>query len=154
MIAIVGKAGLLVRGPRFDSKQAFLDEVGFHQIFQVISLQEGWADFLGHYNEKEDCAALGMPFKRVRFSNLVAPSPAQCREVLSAIRNAEGKTYLHCFAGVDRTGFICGLYRHLEDDLTPDEAWREQCAGMGMHRRYQLFWRHSFFERCRELYLG
>lgn len=150
MIAIVGKAGKLIRGPRFEDRQAFLDELGFRHFHQVISLQEGWADLFGHYDEGPDVMSRGMTYMRFRLSNVFAPSRWDCYTILENIVLTEELTYLHCFAGVDRTGFICALYLHLVDGLSPAQAW-ENCINMGMHKRYQWLWKDAFFERCEEL---
>lgn len=150
MIATVGKAERLVRGPRFEDRQQFLDETAFHQIHQVISLQEGWADVLGHYNEGADCRAQGLTYMRYRLSNVFAPSMWACESILRNIVLTEEKTYLHCFAGVDRTGFISGLYLVLVDGWDPWDAWM-WIQKMGMHKRYRILWENKFFDRVAEL---
>lgn len=150
MIAEVGKAGRLVRGPRFKSRQQFLDEISFRMIHQVISLQEGWSSFFGHYDEGADCRAQGLTFMHYRMSNIFSPGKWQCESVLKNICLTEERTYLHCYAGVDRTGFICGLYLVLVDGWDQWDAWM-YVRQMGMHKRYQIAWEASFFKRVEEL---
>lgn len=150
MIAEVGKAGRLVRGPRFEDRQHFLDEISFRMIHQVISLQEGWADLFGHYYEGADCKAQGLTFMHYQLSNVFAPKMWVCESILKNIILTEERTYLHCFAGVDRTGFICSLYLVLVDGWDPYDAWREAIR-MGMHKRYQILWEKAFFRRVEEL---
>lgn len=148
MISLVGEK--LIRGPRFDDRQMFLEEFGHFRFGQCINLEEGWSRLMGHYDEGAECQARGVTFMRFRMSNLFAPDKWQCHSVLENIVLTEAQTYLHCFAGVDRTGFIVGLYRVLVMGFTPEQAW-EEAAAMGMHARYQFAWKHSFFERCQEL---
>lgn len=150
MIAEVGRAGKLIRGPRFEDRQQFLDEMAFRMFNQVISLQEGWADLLGHYDEQAECHSRGITYMRYRLSNLFPPPKWQCHSILENICLTSDRTYLHCFAGVDRTGFICGLYLALVDGWDPRAAW-EYVVEMGMHRRYQILWKSAFFKRCEEL---
>lgn len=150
MIALVGKAGKLIRGPRFENSSQFFDEYSVHQFKQVISLQEGWADLLGHYQEGGDCARVGIIYMRYRLSNFFAPAMWQCHSILENICLTEEQTYLHCFKGVDRTGFICSLYLVLVDGWDPMDAWHE-AHRMGMQKHYRFLWEKAFFKRVEEL---
>lgn len=150
MIALVGKAGKLIRGPRFENRSELLDVMGQYLPSQIISLQEGWADLLGHYNEGPEARARGLTYMRYRLSNFTAPKKWECHSILENICLNEHPTYLHCFKGVDRTGFICSLYLVLVDGWDPMDAWHE-AHRMGMQKHYRFLWEKAFFKRVEEL---
>jgi protein-tyrosine phosphatase len=52
-----------------------------------------------------------------------------------------GKVYVHCKAGVDRTGFMIAVYRMQVEDWPFDKAWKEM-KKEGSHWWYR-WWKYE-----------
>ncbi len=66
--------------------------------------------------ERALCEAVGLRLYHVPLTDYQAPRPSELVRALAAIREelARGGTlYVHCFAGVGRTGVVCGAWQML-----------------------------------------
>lgn len=136
----------LARGgkPRSREDLQFLKNEG---IRTIVSLQEGWSDFFRLYDikdEKRDWEAMGGKFYQHRLSNWFAPTQDETDAVLRSICAQDGKTYLHCYSGVDRTGWIAAAYKVLVmGNVTPEDAWKTEAWAKGTHKWF-FWWRAKF----------
>lgn len=127
-------------------------------VRSIISLQEGYAKTKakltgGYAREREDWLAMGGKYYDIPLSNILPPSPSRLWLVLQVIKlhwaEWEGKVYVHCYAGVDRTGMAIAYYRVAQNGIPPEQAWNDACT-YGMHRRYR-WWKPAFLRACDEL---
>lgn len=125
------------------------DELG---ISTIISLETGFGRFFDHltgksFDEEKVWQNGSFQGKLLRFplSNFTPPNYSEMGAILSAIEQhsqiGDG-VYLHCYAGVDRTGFMVAAWRVLYEGVHPEIAWREAVA-KGMHARY-WWWKADF----------
>lgn len=143
--------GKLFRGPR-------LSFPGCHHLANdlfvkhVIDLEAGLCTIfsMDPDDERKNVEFFGMEYVPHPLSNFTAPTYEQCRAILRFIFDAKFHCYIHCHAGVDRTGFIVALYGALRYGHCPHEMW-DQAYEQGMHLRYRIFWKKAFFERVKEL---
>ena len=122
-------------------------------ITTIVSLQEGYARAKakltgGYATEREDWIAMGGVYYDVPLSNIIPPSPGRLFLVEKLIAENHG-VYVHCFAGVDRTGMSIAYHKVKRFHLTPEEAWQE-AVDYGMHRRYR-WWKPAFLRACAEI---
>lgn len=97
----------LWRGPRPKSFKQ-LQEMG---ITRVINLQSGFEDATTEsVYEHEKPSDFGITVCKFHWSNFFPPSRAQIIAALAEI-DWNGKTYVHCHSGVDRTGVFCMAVR-------------------------------------------
>ncbi len=97
----------LWRGPRPPDLQP-LKDAGFNRI---ISLEQGWFEaFHSDAYEKENPSDFGITLVRIPCSDICAPHKYEVLWALDCMQRP-GKTYIHCLTGVDRTGFMCAVYR-------------------------------------------
>ncbi|HUV86117.1 MAG TPA: hypothetical protein VMX79_03305, partial [bacterium] len=57
---------------------------------------------------------------------------------------ARRPVFVHCHAGVDRTGFVVAAYRVKVEGWTPEKAY-EEMARLGFHS-FLFWWPGAFFE--------
>jgi len=115
-------------------------------IKTIISLEEGWGTFFGHWSkESQVWEGLGGYWLQVKLSSVVPPTAGQVYAIYSLIKvyQAHGNVFFHCYSGVDRTGVVAADYRVVEQGWTPERAWQEAIAE-GMHWRYQRTWKPAF----------
>ena len=87
----------------------------------VVDLREG--DQV--QREQKEVRALGMKFVAISW-NCTEPKDEYFSKFLSLLRNNPGKkVFVHCHAGVDRTGMMIASYRMAEQGWTSDESMRE-----------------------------
>ena len=56
------------------------------------------------------------------------PTEAQVTQLLSIVEDSDGKVYVHCMAGVGRTGAIVAAYLVATGQATPSEALRKNLS--------------------------
>ncbi|HEX4772290.1 MAG TPA: tyrosine-protein phosphatase [Bryobacteraceae bacterium] len=101
---------------------------GFQQlatakISLVIDLREPSE---GTEAERRLVQSLGMQYLDVPLPRLSAPSPAQIKRVLSLlVPDDNGRVFVHCWRGKDRTGTVIACYRIQHDGWTPRRALEE-----------------------------
>jgi protein tyrosine phosphatase (PTP) superfamily phosphohydrolase (DUF442 family) len=132
--------------PKNKNELRKLWEDGFTDIF---CFQEGWSWLFGAFRGESYWESLGGNYVRIPVSNFFGMSIDQVRLVADQILAAEsGKVLIHCRAGVDRTGFMCGYLLWREHIKTVCSAWN-YVVDRGMHAHYQVLWKKRFFELCR-----
>jgi len=99
----------------------------------AVRQERGWAE------------AAGIDFEHVPLSPLRAPRPARVEEALAVMADpARRPVFVHCHAGVDRTGFVVAAYRVKVEGWTPEKAY-EEMARLGFHS-FLFWWPGAFFE--------
>ncbi len=86
-------------------------------------------------DERSLCAALGLRFHHVACTDFQAPRPSGVVKALSILHAevASGHTvYVHCLAGVGRTGVVCGAWQMLRGGNSAEAlaqfAWHAEAA--------------------------
>lgn len=97
----------LWRGPRPKDLQVLKDQ-GFDCL---ISLQSGIYELLGEDNrEWQFPCDYGIDYYHIPLNDFLPPRKDKIELALQKIASHK-KTYVHCKHGVDRTGFLCAVYR-------------------------------------------
>lgn len=103
--------------PTVEDFQA-LKDIG---ITTIINLRNDPEDY-----EKETVEKLGMKYIFIPMSGWRSPKDAQLQEFMSVVNNPEtGKFYVHCKAGIHRTGVVGAIYRYENYGWNYDAAYRE-----------------------------
>ena len=72
--------------------------------------------------------SLGMKLVRIPMRDGQSPTPKQVEAFLAATRDAPGKIFVHCGAGVGRTGTMAGAYLVASGELNGRGALRRNLA--------------------------
>jgi protein tyrosine/serine phosphatase len=109
------KANVLYRGPRPNS----FEELYKEGITRIISLQSGFENAVteSRYEHQQKKAWKGIRFYSLRWEPYLPPSRADIRAFLSFFKTPGHKTYVHCHAGVDRTGVAVMAYQDVLHEL-------------------------------------
>lgn len=87
----------------------------------VIDLRNDPTDY-----EKGAVEALGMKYINIPMSGWKSPKDADINEFLSLMNNPEtGTVYVHCKAGIHRTGITAAIYRFTKYGWDYDKAYQE-----------------------------
>lgn len=118
------------RGPRpscdYDWRQ--LRE---RNIFTVINLQSTKREIIEEYETAENSNITYFAFPCIPF---LPPSIYIIRNILTLFGNAcRAHLYIHCRAGVDRTGYVCAFIRVVRDGWSVESAIQEW-KDLGLHR--------------------
>jgi protein tyrosine/serine phosphatase len=94
--------------------------------------------------EEAEVRALGLNYFNIALPNWARPQNDRVARIMELIDAPEsGRVFIHCKAGVDRTGLIVAIYRMTHDGWSSDRALAEaQRFGM---RRTQ-FWMRDYAE--------
>lgn len=94
--------------------------------------------------EETEVRAAGLNYFNVALPNWGRPQDAHVRRVLELIAASEnGRVFIHCRDGVDRTGLIVAMYRMTREGWTSNDALAEaERDGM---RRIQ-YWMRDYVE--------
>lgn len=96
----------IYRGPR---PKTLHDIRGINRIF---SLQTGiYEVFVNDQYEYQIPYEFGMLEYNFPLSSITPPKRHVVSKILKVLTSADVATYIHCKHGVDRTGFICAVYR-------------------------------------------
>lgn len=101
-------------------------ELGFENLSKmgvaiIVDLREGSQV----QREEKEVSALGMKFVAISW-NCTEPKDEYFARFLSLLRDNPGKkVFIHCHAGVDRTGMMIASYRMAEEGWTSEESMRE-----------------------------
>lgn len=128
--------GNLYRGPFTDP--AVLKAAG---VSYVICLQTpGDRVFQGVYSEDVLEGQYGITLKHYPLSDVFFPKPEQFQllRTFIAVLTPHGKLFVHCTAGVDRTGVVIADHRVLVQGWSPNAAILEM-ENLGFHK-YIYFW--------------
>ena len=72
--------------------------------------------------------SLGMNLVRIPLRDGQAPTPSEVETFLAAMKDSPGRVYLHCGAGVGRTGTMAAAYLVSSGQASPLEAVRRNLA--------------------------
>lgn len=86
-------------------------------VTTIVDLRAEDLDFPTRYVE-----ALGMELVRIPMRDGQAPTPDQVSQFLGTVRGSDGIVYVHCGAGVGRTGTMAGAYLVHEKGMSGMEA--------------------------------
>ena len=87
----------------------------------------------------------GIHFVHLPLNPILAPKPSQIDAIMAVICSSENQpVYLQCHSGLDRTGFIVGVYRVLHDGWTPEKAYEEMIQ-VGFSRVF-FWWKHALIK--------
>jgi protein-tyrosine phosphatase len=89
----------------------------------IVDLRAEDLHFQARYIE-----SLGMDLVRVPVRDGQAPTPSQVAQFLGAVRNSDGLVYIHCGAGVGRTGTMAAAYLVRERGMSPMAALARNLA--------------------------
>lgn len=136
--------GKLYRGSRPEN----IDDL--HQLWSmgvrtIICLQEGWSWAFGAYDSENDWENLGGKYIKRPLSNFFFPVKDELDSLNNIIGSRTGMVFVHCKAGVDRTGVVSGYYLLKCGLANAKTAW-EYIGETGMHPWYRLLWKRKFFE--------
>lgn len=140
----------LYRGSRPESSDD-LTYLSFNcSVKTIVSLETGfgrfWDGLFGRAFQEQDLWT--RVYQRILLSrpcsNLLPPTPAETRAILDDIKASlqKGSVYVHCYAGVDRTGWIIAAWRVREQGWSIPDAWNEAIR-MGLHARF-WWWADAF----------
>jgi protein tyrosine/serine phosphatase len=94
--------------------------------------------------QEAEARALGLNYFNVGLPNWGRPQDANVRRILEIIAAPEnGRVFIHCRTGVDRTGMIVALFRMTHDGWSANDALAE--ADRNGMRRTQ-FWMRDYAE--------
>lgn len=117
-------------------------ETGFGHVWDGIwgksfNERNAWVDSWSNVYESQPC------------SNFTPPTPEHSEIIAKLIDSAliVGPVYLHCYSGVDRTGWMVAHWRVTRQKVSSEAAW-EEAIRMGMHFRF-FWWKPAFMEICR-----
>jgi protein tyrosine phosphatase (PTP) superfamily phosphohydrolase (DUF442 family) len=94
--------------------------------------------------QEAEARALGLNYFNVALPNWGRPQDARVQRILEIISAPEnGRVFVHCRTGVDRTGTIVALYRMTREGWSSNDALTE-AKRSGMHRIQ--FWMRDYTE--------
>jgi protein tyrosine phosphatase (PTP) superfamily phosphohydrolase (DUF442 family) len=94
--------------------------------------------------EEAEARALGLNYFNIALPNWGRPQDARVRRILEIIAAPEnGRVFIHCRSGVDRTGMIVAMYRMTNEGWNANDALAE--ADRDGMRRTQ-FWMRDYAE--------
>lgn len=141
------------RGPR-PKNQEELEHLFKSGVRTIISLEEGWGKLFGWKGEESLWKMMGGRFIHLRMSNVFPPTLDQCQLVEDTIHRfyARGSVFIHCYAGVDRTGFVSAYLAYI-NGYSAEQAWQYAALDQGMHKRY-YWWKKYFMKMVGEVQQG
>jgi protein-tyrosine phosphatase len=141
-------SGRLYRGPR----PVRLGDLVRAGVSFIIDLQSGVFEQFHNdpYEYEKYNPIFRITFLHLRLSDFWAPSEAQCERFLAFVASATSKVYAHCWKGVDRTGFMCALYRIVIDGWTYRDAVKEM-LDEGFHIWVYWYWLPVLWWRAHQL---
>lgn len=116
-------------------------EAGFDNLHKegvrtIVSLRR-YKDQTDKVAEQAACERLGIKLVNIEMSEDVAPTEEQISQFMKAVKNGKenGKVFVHCLAGMDRSGCMIGLYRVMEQGYSFEQAHQEMLS-YGFHDNY------------------
>ncbi len=129
----VDKDGNVFRGRQ---PEKLVDELAHIGISDVIIFKN---DVKGEVaKEISELNRLGIKSHHIPFRWKQYPSMVEaCEQIVEAItviknvKSVNGKVFLHCTAGEDRTGTVMGLYRMMSEKMTQAQVFRSEMCPRG-----------------------
>ncbi len=129
----VDKEGNVFRGRQPEKK---VDELAHIGITDVIIFKN---DVKGEVvKEIAELNRLGIKSHHIPFRWKQYPTMQEaCEQIVQAItiirdvKKVNGKSFLHCTAGEDRTGTVMGLYRMMTEKMTQTQVFRSEMCPRG-----------------------
>jgi protein-tyrosine phosphatase len=121
-----------------------------YDIDTIIDLESGIYDVVRVYDEtyytdvQQFPPDYGMDYYHMPCSDLTAPKPIFVDKAIELMANSERHVYVHCLSGVDRTGFVCAVYRMRVQGWTFNAA-RAEWIELGRHPWY-FYWDYALKE--------
>lgn len=135
------------RGPRPDNLREL--RVKYH-IDTIIDLESGIYDVMRVYDETyyKDLPQfppdVGIAYYHMPCSDFTAPKKIFVDKAIELMADMSRHTFIHCLSGVDRTGFICAVYRMRIQGWSYEAAHAEWIS-MGRHPWY-FYWNRALKE--------
>ena len=105
--------------------EASYEELAKRGVTTIVDLRaEEWVDV-----DEEMLDELGLTRFSIPLRDGQIPSEAQVDQFLSIVDTAQGKVYVHCMAGVGRTGAMVAAYLVSTGQETPAGALRRNLSG-------------------------
>ncbi len=82
----------------------------------------------GIENDVRTVTDLGMKLVRLPIRDGQTPTPEEVQASLAAVNESDGRVFVHCGAGVGRTGAVVGAYQVARGELTASAALRRNLA--------------------------
>lgn len=137
----------IFRGPRPKD----LHELRMYGVDTIISLQSGWYQLLNEDKyERQFPSDYGIRHYDLGSSDIWPPESWVVNKCLD-LMTQERHIYIHCKSGVDRTGFICAVYRMQVQNWTFNEAFQEWIAE-GRHPWF-FWWKRELKKYSHQLYV-
>lgn len=122
------------RGPRPGDLKALRFDFN---IDTIIDLESGIYDLVNGVSPQFP-SDFGMAHYHMPCSDFLPPSDAYVAKSLDLMSDVNRKTYIHCLSGVDRTGFVCAVYRMKVQGWSYGDALHEWIA-RGRHPWYFIW---------------
>lgn len=122
-------------------------------IQTILNLEAGYFDFFhGRTNQEFDMASqFGMQPLHIQCGDIFPPKMSDIQAAIAAMAAlSNGKVYVHCLHGVDRTGIVCAAYRVKVLSWNLENAIDEMYS-LGFHKfPYEwLGWENRLREFCK-----
>ncbi len=118
----------LFRGPR----PANLETLQSMGVKRIINLQSGFYELVSETKrERQHPSEFGIEYYDLGSSNVFPPEDHTIDKFLALLADKK-LTYVHCYSGVDRTGFLVACYRMAIEGWTYEKA-HDEFVGEGRH---------------------
>lgn len=133
---LVDAKNSLYRGPRPNDLMD-LQQAG---IRRIISLESGIYDLFhdGNFLLRQFPCEFSMNEYNMKSSDFTPPKDWVVKKFLFLVTERPAPTFVHCLSGVDRTGFLCAVYR-MQVQGYPYEWALAEWKKLGRHPWY-FFW--------------
>lgn len=121
------------RGPMPWAPEVVRDLRDLYRVRKVLALNSF------HPDEPAWCETYGVEFVQIPMCPMMPPTPEQIGRALEFVGNDADSppVYVHCRAGVDRTGIVCSAFGMRNQGWTYEEAVQDAKKN-GMH--WWLYW--------------
>jgi protein-tyrosine phosphatase len=103
---------------------ALLD-LGVNAFFDLTEADEGLRPYLLELEEAAKARGIDVEYSRYPIPDHTAPAPEYAEQIVEAVEEAlaEGrKVYVHCYAGIGRTGTVVGIWMVRNRGISGAEA--------------------------------
>ncbi len=125
------------RGPRPPDLKELRIDFG---IDTIIDLESGVYDLINGILPQFP-PDFGISYYHMPCSDIMPPPAAYVAKALDLMSDVDRHVYVHCLAGVDRTGFVCAAYRMRIQKWSFEDA-RKEWINLGRHP-YYFYWERN-----------